>query len=91
MIPTLKKITKTNRTPQHIGLNTQVKKYLDHYLKQMGNELPSDLYQMVIDEVEVPLIETAMEYAEGNQTLAAKILGISRITLRKKLSLHNIS
>jgi Fis family transcriptional regulator len=45
---------------------------------------------MVIQEVEAPLLEAVMDYAQGNQTHAATILGINRATLRKKLALHGI-
>jgi Fis family transcriptional regulator len=41
---------------------------------------------MVIGAVERPLIEAMLKHAGGNQTLAAEYLGISRATLRKKLS-----
>ena len=42
------------------------------------------------DEVEQPLIETVMQHAQGNQTRAASILGISRSTLRKKLAIYGL-
>jgi len=40
---------------------------------------------LVLGEVEPPLFETVMDYAQGNQSRAAEILGINRATLRKKL------
>jgi Fis family transcriptional regulator len=40
---------------------------------------------MVLDEVERPLIETVMENTNNNQSIAARMLGLSRGTLRKKL------
>ena len=43
------------------------------------------LYQLVLREVELPLFRSVMDYAEGNQSRAATILGINRGTLRKKL------
>ena len=45
---------------------------------------------MVLAEVEQPLFETVMRHTEGNQTRAAAILGISRSTLRKKLSIYGL-
>jgi Fis family transcriptional regulator len=45
---------------------------------------------MVISEIEPPLLETTMEEAEGNQSRAADMLGISRSTLRKKLAQYNL-
>jgi len=40
---------------------------------------------MVLKNVEKPMIEVVLHYAEGNQTVAAKWLGINRNTLRKKI------
>jgi Fis family transcriptional regulator len=45
---------------------------------------------MVMDEVERPLLECTMEYCGGNQTKAAKYLGLNRGTLRKKLKHHGL-
>jgi Fis family transcriptional regulator len=46
---------------------------------------------MVISEVERPLLAAAMNHARGNQSKAAKILGINRSTLRKKLELYGLA
>ncbi len=43
------------------------------------------LYDLVLREVEEPLFQAVLDYAEGNQSRAAVILGINRGTLRKKL------
>ncbi|TVQ91520.1 MAG: DNA-binding transcriptional regulator Fis [Chromatiaceae bacterium] len=56
-----------------------------HYLANMDGHAVSGIYRMVLDEVERPLFETVLEYTNGNQSLAAQMLGISRSTLRKKL------
>jgi len=62
-----------------------------HYFRQLGNHPTNDLYQMVIAEVEPPLLRSVMDYTEGNQTRAANLLGISRSTLRKKLALYDLT
>ena len=46
---------------------------------------------MVIDEVEKPLLEVVMQHSDFNQSRAARLLGINRNTLRKKLDDHGIS
>jgi Fis family transcriptional regulator len=56
-----------------------------------GHQPPRDLYQMVISEVELPLLKSVMEYTRGNQSKAAEILGINRSTLRKKLEKYNLN
>ena len=71
-------------------LKESVKSALDQYFKDMNGHQPDDLYRMVISEVEEPLLETVITFAEGNQTRAAEILGINRTTLRKKLKEHNL-
>jgi Fis family transcriptional regulator len=56
-----------------------------------GHQPPRDLYQMVISEVELPLLKSVMDYTRGNQSKAAEILGINRSTLRKKLEKYNLN
>ncbi|MGH7934270.1 MAG: sigma-54 interaction domain-containing protein, partial [Candidatus Binataceae bacterium] len=51
---------------------------------------PRDLYQKIVAELERPLIEHALRRAGGNQVHAARILGLNRNTLRKKLTEHGI-
>ncbi len=51
-----------------------------------GDDSLSDLYDEVIGRVERPLIQLVMERAAGNQLKAAKMLGMNRNTLRKKLT-----
>jgi len=52
---------------------------------------PRNLYQKVVAEMEKPLIELALKHARGNQVHAARILGLNRNTLRKKLVEHGIA
>ncbi|HEY6395130.1 MAG TPA: helix-turn-helix domain-containing protein, partial [Candidatus Binataceae bacterium] len=51
---------------------------------------PRDLYQKLIAEIERPLIELALKRAGGNQVKAARMLGLNRNTLRKKITDHKI-
>ena len=62
-----------------------VKRSLERYFKDMDGERPSAIYDMVLQNVERPMIETVLGYAEGNLTRAAAMLGIDRNTLRKKM------
>jgi len=63
---------------------------LEKYFKMLNGQTPCDLYKLVIEEVELPLMEAVMEYAKQNQTQAAAILGINRSTLRKKLKAFDL-
>lgn len=67
-----------------------VKNALDNYFAQLDGELPSSLYDMVLEQVELPLFQRVMEFTGGNQSRAAKLLGISRGTLRKKLKIYDL-
>lgn len=63
---------------------------LETYFKDLDGHKAGDLYQMVICEVEQPLLKSVMEHTRGNQSKAAEILGLNRSTLRKKLNLHGL-
>jgi Fis family transcriptional regulator len=59
---------------------------LDRYFDLLnGSAPPCDLYRLVLEQVEKPLLKRALDYNRGNQTKAAAMLGINRGTLRKKL------
>ena len=60
------------------------------YLKQLDGQMASDVYQMVLAEVEAPLLEAIMEYTKHNQTKASRMLGLNRGTLRKKLKIYGL-
>jgi Fis family transcriptional regulator, factor for inversion stimulation protein len=64
---------------------------LNRYLKDLNGETPSELYDMVISQVEKPLLEIVMKRASNNQSRAAQMLGINRNTLRKKLRDHGLN
>ncbi|HKC44127.1 MAG TPA: helix-turn-helix domain-containing protein [Burkholderiales bacterium] len=67
-----------------------VRKSLDRYFKDLDGERPRAIYDMVLKNVEKPMLETVLDKAEGNQTIAAAMLGINRNTLRKKIQQHKI-
>ena len=66
-------------------LSDAVKNSVTHYFDQLNGEEVTGIYEMVLKETERPLLEITMEQARGNQTRAAKMLGINRNTLKKKL------
>ena len=59
---------------------------LDQYFRDLDGEQPSAIYDMVIRNVERPMLEFVLQRANGNQTVAADMLGINRNTLRRKLT-----
>ncbi|MCX7084680.1 MAG: Fis family transcriptional regulator [Methylococcales bacterium] len=74
-----------------LPLSVYVKQTVEQYLAQLSGHDAVGLHAMVIGEVEKPLLEAALEHAGYNQTKAAKALGLSRSTLRKKLDQYDIS
>ena len=82
-------ITATANSQQAFAANVQTS--LQQYFAQLDGEEPNKLYNLVLKEMEVPLLKMVMRFTNGNQSKAAKILGISRGTLRKKLALHNLN
>lgn len=74
-----------------VTLSAHVKQAVDDYFAQLNGHAAADLYAMVLSEVEKPLLETALYHSGQNQTKAAKALGLSRSTLRKKLELYGLS
>jgi Fis family transcriptional regulator len=72
-------------------LRNQILSALQTYFAELDHALPADLYQLVLTEVEAPLLEFVMKKTNGNQSLAAKWLGLNRGTLRKLLARHNLA
>jgi len=65
---------------------------MNRYFTQLDQKnIPIDVYQLVLKEVEPPLLESVMKFCSGNQSKAAKVLGINRTTLRTKLNKYNIN
>ncbi len=71
-------------------LHDSVRQALESYFSKLKGQSPDNLYDLVLAEVEVPLLEAVMEYTRENQSRAAILLGLSRGTLRKKLKLYGM-
>ena len=70
---------------QDQSLQELVYSLVTRFLAENKNKSINDLYDMILSEVEPPLLQAVMERRRGNQLQAAKMLGISRGTIRKKL------
>jgi Fis family transcriptional regulator, factor for inversion stimulation protein len=68
-----------------VPLRSHAERALNDYFASLNGHKPAHLYDLVIREVEEPLFRAVLDYADGNQSRAAGILGINRGTLRKKL------
>ncbi len=68
-------------------LSASVARHLQHYFDLHGGTLPpAGLYQRILREIELPLLEIALDATGGNQAKCADLLGINRNTLRKKIT-----
>jgi DNA-binding protein Fis len=69
------------------ALTHQVISAVKGYLTNVssGKDANLNLYQLIVEEVEAPLFRTVMELTRYNQSKAARVLGVSRGTLRTKL------
>ena len=92
------KKTRTRREPRLVSasatrsvpLRSLTEQALDSYFTSLNGHAPGQLYDLVMREVEEPLFRAVLDYAAGNQSRAADILGINRGTLRKKLKVYRI-
>ena len=73
-------------TPYHnMTLSDHVSSLIEQYFAALDSEAPQKVYNLFLEEVEPTLLATVMDKVGGNQLKAAKMLGVSRGTLRKKL------
>ncbi len=72
------------------ALRSSINDSIRRYFRDLGDEEIFGVYRMVLDEVELPLLSAVMEHARGNHSRAARILGLHRNTLCKKLRRHGL-
>lgn len=85
----MNKKTDSNKK-QRKPLCHHVEKSVEQYFVDMEESTVDNLYEKVIAEIERPLLTVVMQKVNNNQSEAAKILGLNRNTLRKKLKIHDM-
>lgn len=95
MEKTIEQQTQQNQVEYNNGtvtatLRQTVESAVKGYFQQMGDQPITELYDLVLAEVEDPLLKSVMEETRGNQSKAAVTLGLSRGTLRKKLKEYDL-
>jgi two-component system, NtrC family, nitrogen regulation response regulator GlnG len=80
-------VSESEPTPAYdeLSLEDVVRLKLKDYFRQMRDVDPTNLYDMILERIERPLIELTLERTGGNQLRAASLLGINRNTLHKKI------
>ena len=76
--------------PSTLPLSISVEQAVRRYFSALEGEASSDLYDLILTQVEKPLLLVALEHLQGNQSKCASILGLNRGTLRKKLKAYNL-
>ena len=72
-------------------LSHAVSDSLNDYFRTLNGHAPENLYDVILAQVEPPLLRATLAYCRGNQSKAADMLGLNRATLRKKLGQYKIS
>jgi Fis family transcriptional regulator len=80
----------TYATENKVTLRENVTQVLKHYFSNLKGEEPTHVYDFFLDEVEEPILAIVMKYTRNNQSEAARLLGLSRGTLRTKLKKYGM-
>ena len=72
------------------SLQDCIKDNLEKYFSDLNGESSNGVFKMVIQQTESATIKFVLDKVNQNQSEAARILGINRATLKKKVSLYNL-
>ncbi len=75
---------------RNTSLSSAVHVSVDEYLTAMEGEDVNDLYELVLSEVEAPMLQRVLDFTGNNQSATATMLGLNRTTLRKKLRKYGL-
>ena len=90
MTPKSKKKNPSRKNKQPPPLKESAHISITHFLTELDGEHCTDLHDMVMAQVEAPLLEAVMAHVKQNQSKAAAMLGLNRGTLRKKLRQYDL-
>ena len=82
--------TEIDEIAEQKSLRDHVAESMQRYFQDLDGQDTKELYNLVMAEVEPPLLEAAMKYTRNNQSKTAALLGLNRGTLRKKLKQYNL-
>ena len=72
------------------GIQDCIKDNLEKYFSDLNGELSNGVFKMVTQQAESATIKFVLDKVNQNQSEAARVLGINRATLKKKVSLYNL-
>lgn len=82
--------TRSDGQASELPLAELVRRSLERYFEDLNGQPAAGLYELVVAQVERPLLELVMRQSRGNLSKAAQVLGINRATLRTKLQKYGI-
>ncbi len=83
-------VTSFSTVSKSQSLRDSVEQSMDNYFKLLDGQPVTNVPDMVLAEVEAPMLEIVMKHTRHNQTKAAQVLGLNRGTLRKKLKQYGL-
>ncbi|MFO1435369.1 MAG: helix-turn-helix domain-containing protein [Gammaproteobacteria bacterium] len=98
----IRKVTKRGRRPKQPKnplaesdcelppLRECVRRSVRAYFKTLNGHGTDEFYELVLSEVEQPLLEVVLTELKGNLSRASEVLGLTRVTLRKKLRKYGL-
>ena len=72
------------------NISKAVRRVVEAYIADMEDQEITDLYELVLKEVEAPMLNSVLRHTGNNQSKTAAMLGLSRGTLRKKLRKYRL-
>lgn len=84
--------TSIHQTESKMGTNLRdaVRQSVERFLQDCGELPPSNVYRLVLEQVEEPMLQVLMERANNNQCEVTRWLGKARGTVRKKLKQYGL-
>ncbi len=72
------------------SLGVHVREVMQKYFSDMDGHQPTEVYELILSQIEIPLFETVLDYTDGNVSRAAEILGLNRGTFRNRLRKYDM-
>ena len=72
-------------------LSECVRRSIENYFRELDGHQAGEVYELVLSEIEPPLLRVVLRETRCNLTRAAEVLGLTRATLRKKLKKHKLN
>ncbi len=80
-----------NVQAEELALDEVMREKINQFYARLGGHDVEGVYKAVMDQVEKPLMEQTLTFVRGNKLKAARILGINRNTLSRKIRTFNIA